>query len=208
MKNNRIQDGFEVLGKYYIVNEVVCREVLHIKRKSNIETIRTPDLLVIMMNPGSSRPNYLNSYLEVKQEDCLDFVLAKPDDTQNQIMEVMGDKYHFACVLNLIDKCETKSTKLKSSDKQFSKFRNKIDGIKFIEKYAPLAKSLVIAWGCKSIFKPLIKNVKTAIAEIKFDNIYSYPKNEDTENLYYYHPLPPNTTKQKEWVDKIVSQIR
>ena len=203
-----IYKDFEVLGKYYIKNEVVCRKVLYIKRKNKIKTINTPDLLVIMMNPGGSHPDYLNSYLEVRKKDCLDFVRAEPDKTQKQIMEVMKDKYHFACVLNLIDKCETKSSKLRSADKQFSNFSEKSLGLKFIKEHAPSAKSVIIAWGCKSIFKPLIKNINSTIKGLKIEKIYAYPKTSDTENLYYYHPLPPNEDKRKEWIIEIQKQIK
>jgi len=66
-------------------------------------TKQIPDLMVVMMNPGSSAP--LN-----KNENERKITLAKPDNTQRQIMQIMiNGNYKYARVLNLSDIREPKS---------------------------------------------------------------------------------------------------
>jgi hypothetical protein len=190
---------FKITGKYYTKNEYKFREVLNIKKiesKSNI-----PDLMVIMMNPGGSKPlNEIdNSYTET---------LAKPDVTQNQIMKIMlNGNFKYARVLNLSDVREPKSkifyTKIKEMDKLniahsiFNESR-KVDFIKLWINNVPV----IFGWGVN----PKLKNL--ALKAIEKTNVSNPIGIQKTNfNWAYYHPLPPNNKKQKEWVQKISKQL-
>ena len=93
------------------------------------------------------------------------------------------------CVLNLTDVCNQKSEQMRASDCQFSQFLTIESAIAIIQKYAPKAKHVLIAWGCKEIFRPLIANCKTVLINIEDVKIFGYNQLSDRNDLYYYHPL-------------------
>nr|MBP6302839.1 DUF1643 domain-containing protein [Bacteroidia bacterium] len=149
----------------------------------------TPDLLVIMMNPGGSRPKGLKSYKDITINHCDKFLCAEPDITQDRIWEFMEFKeLKYACILNLIDKCETNSTKLRSGDKDYTNFKSMESTADIIKEYAPNPKAVLIAWGCKEIFKEVIERIKYTLSGFEDVKIYGFAKN-DNEYLYFYHPL-------------------
>ncbi|WP_272689744.1 hypothetical protein [Providencia sp. PROV033] len=86
---------FEVTGLFYESNGFKLRKYLNIKR-ANI-TLDKPDLMVVMMNPGSSYPldGIDNNFFQSE---------AQPDTTQQQIMRVMDAVgFDYARILNLSD---------------------------------------------------------------------------------------------------------
>lgn len=92
---------FKITGLYYAELGFKFRKYLDIKR---VDTdITTPDIMVVMMNPGSSRP--IDGIDNNKLES-----LAVPDNTQSQIMKVMlNSNLQYARILNLSDLREAKS---------------------------------------------------------------------------------------------------
>ena len=175
-----------VEGYFYENKGTICRKILTLKTiESNVE----PDLLVIMMNPGSSHPLGTSDYLNIPKSKLDKLVKTEQDYTQSRILEFMHKNgYSHACVLNLTDVCNSKSSKLKSEDKKYSMFKTKEEAIKILKEYMPHSKKVLIAWGCKSVFKELIINVKTALSELGLRKIYGLPSNKD-KDLYFYHPL-------------------
>lgn len=134
--------------------------------------------------------------------------LAKPDVTQNQIMKLMQKgNFKYARVLNLSDIREPKSkifyTKIKEMDKLniahsiFNESR-KEDFIKLWINNVPV----IFGWGVN----PKLKNL--ALKAIEKTNV-SNPIGVQKANFpwAYYHPLPPNTNKQREWVSNISNQL-
>lgn len=168
---------FHVLGSFYNLrlndgSIVKCRNQLNIiereylKINSNSLEQAKIDLLVIMMNPGSSRPldeNYKIKTFNVEIASELiknnNKVQAKPDNTQYQVMRIMREKgFKHALVVNLSDLREPKS-------KEFFKIiKGKCPSIHslFSEERAVERDSLFLqnvpvlcAWGKDACLKPL-----------------------------------------------------
>jgi hypothetical protein len=107
-----LKKSFEVYGHFYnlkLSNSVFkCRSVLEIKRKEKLTEL--PDIIVIMMNPGSSVPldkSYnpitysTEEYFKLKEKEIIP---TRPDNAQYQIMRVMEtNKWNFVRILNLSD---------------------------------------------------------------------------------------------------------
>ena len=191
---------FDISGLYYVIGEFKFRKYLNIKLKNSIK--QRPDLMVVMMNPGASRP------LDGKDNNDLESQ-AIPDRTQDQIMKVMkACKLEYARVLNLTDIREPKSNqmllKLIELDQQGiphslfdSRRRNEFDAL-FI-KNVPV----IFAWG---VNKNLQKLAEKAIQIISVDNPIGL--NKAGTDWAFYHPLPQNFQKQLEWVEKIVEALK
>lgn len=178
---------YAYLGKFYKNGETTCREVLFIKEEGAIYEV---DLLVIMMNPGSSHPKAVANYHSITADLLNKLVPTQHDKTQNQITAFMRDKnLKHACILNLTDVCNQKSEQLRASDCHYSQFLTIESAIAVIQKHAPKAKHVLIAWGCKKIFRPLIVNCKTILINIEDVRIFGYKQLSDRKDLYYYHPL-------------------
>lgn len=90
-----MKNDFKITGLFYELNDFKFRKYLNIVRKnSNTEN---PDLMIVMMNPGSSRPLKEENYLNTESE-------AIPDRTQDQIMRLMNNcSFNYARILNLSD---------------------------------------------------------------------------------------------------------
>jgi len=97
----QITDRYIVTGFFYTERGYNFRAYLNIRQNAvglrkyliavkNLFTVDKPDLMVVMMNPGSSTP--LTGGDDGQME-----VGAKPDDTQRQIMRVM-EKRNFKIV--------------------------------------------------------------------------------------------------------------
>ena len=96
-----MKNKFNITGLFYEIHGYKFRKYLNIKKKDSSKI--GPDLMVVMMNPGSSKPidGIENNIIESK---------AIPDRTQDQIMKVMIAKnLEFARILNLSDIREPKS---------------------------------------------------------------------------------------------------
>lgn len=195
-----MRNQFYISGLYYEIGEFKFRKYLNIKLKNSIK--QRPDLMVVMMNPGASRP------LDGKDNNDLESE-AIPDRTQDQIMKVMkACKLEYARVLNLTDIRDPKSNqmllKLTELDQQGiphslfdSRRRNEFDAL-FI-KNVPV----ILAWG---VNKKLQKLAEKAIEIISVDSPVGL--NKVGTSWAYYHPLPQNFQKQLEWVDKIIEALK
>jgi hypothetical protein len=197
---------YKCYGHFYPLSEPTFRDILLI---SDVEIIDYPviDLLVVMMNPGSSEPLDCDVKVTVFSKEC---VLTKPDNTQSQVMKVMmANDYRTALVINLSDVREPKS----------SQFSRKLNGLSFGsigEKHSIFSnqrnkelQSIIDKCGsCPIIFASGV-NYKlrflTNKATSKFDE-NRIIGNQNTKNLFY-HPLPRSKQKQEEWVSKINYKI-
>ncbi len=197
----KTRDYFNITGFFYNKAEYSFRKFLNIKRKNSEAEI--PDLMVIMMNPGSSRQ--LKGY-----EDVLEKVVPTiPDNTQDQIMRVMNNlSLNFARVLNLSDMRETKCTvlyqkieKIKNTDIVHSIFdeRRKKDFKSLFVKGVPV----ICAWGVNEKLSDLAQMALKSIKNAKIAGIQ-----KEGMPYAYYHPLPQNFNKQKEWVVEITKQLK
>jgi len=190
--------NFEVTGLFYEANGYRLRMHLDIKRAGTEQSV--PDLMVVMMNPGSSFP------LDGVDDNSTPSV-AEPDTTQQQIVRVMdAASLDYARILNLSDLRTPDSNELyrfiKSDESNavehsiFSENR-KEDLNKLFVKGVPV----IYGWGVNATLVPLAKMametlcVKNPLGMRKPNTEYSY-----------YHPLPPIYAKQLEWVQHVTSQ--
>lgn len=113
---SELKQKFSVYGHFYELEIdgtiLKCRSVLEILTKSdNLETSATPCAVVVMMNPGSSRPvdtDYVpkrHTVCEISSGDWeKHLVPTKPDNAQYQIMRLMLLKgWKHLRVVNLSD---------------------------------------------------------------------------------------------------------
>lgn len=189
---------FEVVGHFYEAHGHKLRKYLDIKRVGAREEI--PDLMVVMMNPGSSYPldNNDNNVLPSK---------AEPDTTQQQVIKVMNKaSFNYARVLNLSDLrtpssddlyAFLKSEEAKSVDHSIFSFSRKSELDQLLIKNVPV----IFAWGVNPALVPF---AKLAIDVLGIDNSIGMLKHNTKYS--YYHPLPKVYAKQLEWVRYITDE--
>ena len=202
-----------------------CRSVLEIindkQVAQNDDTLsaRKPDAVVIMMNPGSSRP-LLDDYREPQiscPQDELDrdtrpLVLTMPDTTQYQVMRVMHAlNWSHVRVLNLSDLREAKSHNFVKRVAELSK---KKDGdlhsifcetrrnelVRLIR--GANAGPVILAWGKVQGLKPLARQCLDAVASKKTVGV-SY---EDDACLFA-HPSPMRKKHKEKWLTAILEML-
>ncbi|GLX62609.1 hypothetical protein KMU_06490 [Proteus vulgaris] len=191
---------FEVTGLFYESNGFKLRKYLNIKR-ANI-TLDKPDLMVVMMNPGSSYPldGIDNNFFQSE---------AQPDTTQQQIMRVMDTVgFDYARILNLSD--------LRTPDSgQLYRFL-KSDECSLVDHsiFSPNRQSeleqlfvrgvpVIFGWGVNKALVPL---AKLAIEALCISNPLGILK--PNTSYSYYHPLPKIYAKQLEWVKHVIQSTR
>ena len=193
-----MRENFKITGLFYKENGYKFRKFLNIIKINSNK--KRPDLMVVMMNPGSSKPldGNENNKIETK---------AIPDKTQDQIMRVMENcKFDFARILNLSDLREPKSSVFYEKIKELEKYNilHSIFDKKRKDDFETLFVTnipVIFAWG---VNEKLSELATLTIKRIGEANPIGLKKNE----FAYYHPLPQNYTKQKEWVEKITEMIK
>jgi len=196
---------FNVNGFFYKKEDYTFRKLLNIIKKSSKST--TPDLMVIMMNPGSSHPEGTKGYKEIPEDLFDKMVPTVPDNTQDQIMRLMlACNFKYARIINLSDLCESKSNCFYSKLKDLNLYNishsifydeRKLE----LEKLMELKVKLIVAWGVNKSIKDLAEK---AIGKIGLPKI---GLNKENIEWAYYHPLPRSIQKKKEWVKEIENQI-
>lgn len=199
LQSKFLRSNFKISGLFYEIDAYKFRSYLNIIRKDS--EVRSPDLMVVMMNPGSSKPvdGIENNTIESE---------AVPDSTQDQIMRVMQIcHFSYARILNLSDLREPKSsilyekiTELESLNIPHSIFDQR--RIKDFENYFVNSAPVIFAWGVNEQLQALANNAKKRIGA---ENPIGYKK--EGLDFAYYHPLPQSYTKQKEWLEKICDMI-
>ncbi|MCK5686786.1 hypothetical protein KAJ27_21795 [bacterium] len=191
---------FKITGFYYEKKGYKFRKFLHIKKNDSKKEI--PDLMVIMMNPGSSRPidGIENNTIESP---------AVPDNTQYQIMRVMLNcNLEFARIFNLSDLREPKSGIFYSKISEMEKrgIAHSIFDLKRNNEFDKLFISdvpIINAWGVSEKLQDLAENTIKRLGKKEFIGL----RKESVPHAYY-HPLPQNAHKQKEWVKVITEMIK
>lgn len=190
---------FKFMGLFYEESAHKCRKYLDIKRIGSSKS--EPELMVVMMNPGSSYPlNHIdNNSLPTE---------ARPDNTQRQITKVMDSgNIDYARVLNLSDLRKSDSNKLykfikseksKLVDHSIFAPARKADLEQLFVKNVPV----IFGWGVNSVIMPLAKQ---AVESLSIETPLGISK--DKSKYSYYHPLPKTYKKQIEWVEHVASQL-
>ena len=195
-----MKENFDITGYFYQIENLKCRKYLNIRKKNS--EIQVPDLMVVMMNPGKSKP--INGIDDGKQE-----TQTIPDQTQDQIMRVMEScGFEYSRILNLSDVRITPSgafykmlpdlRKNEIAHSIFDKKRDKDFKELFVDNIPT-----IFAWGVGDDLKEL---AKTAIDRIGIDKPIGLNKMD--KNYAFYHPLPRNYNDQIKWVDGITERIK
>ena len=166
-----------------------------------------PDLLVVMMNPGASKP--LESLWQAPGDEG--FVATQPDRTQYQIMRLLlaarglGRDWQHARILNLSDlrtpKSEIFLAKLHDycdddSHSLFSATRAAQQNALFSNPATPV----LCAWGLSADFAPLARAALHAAQ--------GHPLLGLTDDgLRYRHPLPQRHDLQTQWLARVAEQV-
>ncbi len=190
---------FKVTGFFYQLSKYKCRKYLDIKRVGSNK--RKPELMVVMMNPGSSYPlDGIDNNTSPSQ--------AQPDSTQAQIMKVMNAAaINYARILNLSDLRTPdsdalykfiKSNASKSVAHSIFASSRKAELNKLFIKNVPV----IFGWGVNPALIPLAKQ---AIDSLAIKQPLGLQKAASTYS--YYHPLPRVYAKQIQWVEDIACQL-
>lgn len=206
-----------------------CRSVLNIYDRDHYHNdfrnkSSEADCVVVMMNPGGSKPLYLESPSKILASNInevanLNFVDVIPDKTQYQIMRIMEHyDWKMVKVINLSDIRESISKEFIKKHKYIRSFDSETlhsifsakrkDELDKIFAEGTSGYSLLIAWGVTTGNHKLIQ--KAHESEYIKDNAiwgFEHPRNElrvDKKKVYFYHPLPQGgETVQKQWLREI-----
>lgn len=193
-----MNNSFEVNGLFYENCGHLCRKYLDIKKSES--EIKKPDLMVVMMNPGSSSPEDGNDKNTVVSK-------AVPDPTQNQIMKVMDNcDFNYARILNLSDLREGNSKIFYSKLNDSKDIPHSIFSDERIEDFKALFIKeipIILAWG---VNKKLETLATMAINRIQTNNIFGLLK--EGSDSAYYHPLPRKYKEQEEWCKDIIEMLK
>jgi hypothetical protein len=192
-------ENYEITGFYYQIGEYNFRKYLDIKFKCC--KADSPDLMVIMMNPGSSAP--LDSNDDGRVE-----INAKPDPTQTQIIRVMESlNFNYARILNLSDLRQPNSNVFYGQISSMNE--DCINHSIFHESRLCDFKKLYIkgvpvlyAWGTN---KKLNHLAKCALKATKLERSFGWRKPKF--DFAYYHPLPRGYIKQIKWYESIIIEF-
>lgn len=199
-QGNNMKHLFDVKGYFYEYNDIPLRKYLNIRNKGDASD--KPDLMVIMMNPGSSQPVNGNDNNQLETH-------AIPDPTQDQIMKVMMNcNFNYARILNLSDLREPDSNIFYSKIKELNS--NNIPHSIFdddrVQEFNDLFEygiPVIFAWGVNKKLKNLAEQAIYRVGECSPIGIL-----KDESTWAYYHPLPPNYNHQTRWVETITSQLQ
>ena len=199
MKAANLKKEFAVFGHFYdrkFNDEIIpCREILEIISLNNVPydfqmlPQTQPELIVTMMNPGSSKPAS-NSYKPIvicRPSDIANkrwIVEAKPDNAQYQIMRFMLiNGWSHARILNLSDLRQAKSAvfmktwpKFSESHSIFSKSRKDS-----LTKLIGEPQKILLAWSQEEALLPLAKMASKSVSTYKTvglsrgEDLYAYP---------------------------------
>ncbi len=226
ISKDRLLEQYAVEGSFYHlklsdeITKISCRNDLHIIDKAHQQEHgknSKAQLLMIMMNPGKSRPlrqTYISEYDRFHEANAIQItphVEALPDDTQYQVMKLMRNlNLKHARVINISD---IRNTKSKHFALQVDEI-NALDDIhsifspdrreELLEVFEQLYKNAVIfkAWGKTIVdqsnhFRELVKNyclpsLPEGIRQVGI---------QGNSRLHFSHPLPQGgQSLQEQWL--------
>ena len=223
-----LKKEFAVYGHFYQLaigeRQFSCRSLLELVAFDSLQDDPnalqkyTPDLLVVMMNPGSSRPldhDYrpvdLNCWSEITKQR--QWVATRPDNTQYQIMRIMvAGGYKHARIFNLSDLREPKSPLLFKKiaalagvegggvHSIFSPERQ--DELNGLLGYSKKRRPLLVGWGRDVA---LLQLANLALERFKGWSIYG--KAVDEDKVLFSHPSPMLQSMKEQWVRTILTQM-
>ncbi len=235
---SELKKTFRCYGHFYRLNIAgiepqLCRSVLEITSlpreavgaKSDPDDLfsapgaarNLPDAVVIMMNPGSSRPieegdtdSLLSMPLSAGFQKPL--VLTQPDNTQYQIMRIMVSKHwKHVRILNISDLRDPKSPSFiartqKLADLPGGGAHSLFSNVRKTERETMLRRKpgapFILGWGQDAGLIPLAKQ---CLSRIEGEKIITVPAGNDPSLTA--HPSPMLQSKKEVWLSTIVSTI-
>ena len=201
-----------------------CRSVLEIVDPSILQenpsdiSLMEPDVVVIMMNPGSSHPKdiyHIDGEIEYPQNSesmRKELVLTQPDNTQYQVMRIAVSKgWKHIRVLNLSDLRDPKSGSfLQKADALAGIMGGHTHSMFCKERAAECTHSLkrkpgtpiMLGWGQDPGLVPLAGQCMKRIASEATRTVRS-----DVHPLLNSHPSPMLQSKKLEWLDKMLAAL-
>lgn len=188
----KLRDRLEIAPRDWQLADVVARE---------------PDLLVIMMNPGASRP--IDALWDTGASGG--FAAAQPDRTQYQIMQLLlaaqerGRNWQHARVLNLSDLRTPKSAvfieklRVYAADDSHSLFSD-TRRAQCQALMQQLATPVLCAWGLSPHFTVLAQRALAAVAGHPLLGL-------SDDGVLYRHPLPQRFDLQQQWLARMAEQV-
>jgi hypothetical protein len=207
---NELKQKFSVYGHFYDLEIggtiFKCRSVLEILSKSeNLEPSATPCAVVVMMNPGSSRPvdaDYVpkrHSVWEVTSGDWKKHLVpTRPDNAQYQIMRLMLLKgWTYVRVLNLSDLRNGNSGNFSVDFAQASELDSSsphslthVRRLQELESCCADSPIVIAAWGATEVLR---EAAGSFLSKIKVRGLsMDYP--------WYRYPSPYRKDQKIEWL--------
>lgn len=181
------------------------------------EKINLPDAVVIMMNPGSSRPienGDTDSLLSMPLASGFQkpLVLTQPDNTQYQIMRIMVSKgWNHVRVLNISDLRDPKSPSFIARTQRLAVLPGGATHSMFCaertaEREMMLRRKpgapVILGWGQDAGLIPLAKQCLSRIAGEKIITVSA-----GNDPVLTAHPSPMLQSKKEEWLTAIQSAL-
>lgn len=215
-----LKQEFDVSGHFYNLklsgSVFKCRNILEIRKKNFKSTNTIPEIIVIMMNPGSSKPldnKYIpKTYIgKISSENFSKEVIpTRPDNAQYQIMRLMKyNNWSFVRVLNLSDLRNGNSGRFQTEFKKAEMLKKNnslcITHIDRKKEFKSLIRSkenkIIAAWGSLNELKKSaesILNLKTSYDIIGL-------RIENSPNFKYASPYLK--TQKENWLKEIQKQL-
>lgn len=224
-----LKKRFTCYGHFYeleLMNGEVakCRSVLEIvdttipqNNPSDISEME-PDVVVIMMNPGSSRPKvdgHVDGRIEYPQTSGSlrkELVLTQPDNTQYQVMRIASAKdWHHIRVINLSDLRDPKSGSfLQKVDALGGIIGGHVHSMFCAERSAELAHALkrktptpiMLGWGQDT---GLLSMAGQCLERIKGEPTCTVQS--DVHPMLNAHPSPMLQSKKLLWLETMLAKL-
>jgi hypothetical protein len=183
--------------------------------RSSGKELNLPDAVVIMMNPGSSRPieeGDTDSLLTMPLPTAFKkpLVLTQPDNTQYQIMRIMVSKqWNHVRVLNISDLRDPKSPSFIARTQKLAALPGGVAHSMFCEARSAECDQMlrrksgapfILGWGQDAGLIPLAKQ---CLSRIEGGKIIAVPAGNDP--VLTAHPSPMLQKKKEEWLDAILT---
>ncbi len=221
---SELKQIYDVFGHFYdlkIGSTVFkCRSILEIVKKDiPVDSLKPIDAVVVMMNPGSSKPldaDYLPKTFSFG-EICApgwekEIIPTRPDNAQYQIMRMMEFKgWEYVRVLNLSDLRNGNSGKFYDDFVRASKIdesnphsifhpkrKNELKKCLNLKPDAPV----ILGWGNESF---LIPTAQTALKSFQGFTTVGVSKNEIP--FYFSYPSPYLKVQKLQWLNKISQML-
>jgi hypothetical protein len=218
-----MEQKYDIQGLFYRQDNLVFRRFLEIKRKGvNIEK---NDIAIIMMNPGSSKPENITDENDIKSwTTYLDkFVDTQPDDTQVQIIKLMEEcEFNYAKIVNLSDirianseyffvmleKCFTGKCLLGNCHKKYDHSIFSESNKYYLSDYFNPESIFIFAWGVDKRLNGLSTMALKILEEFYGKEIKKIGQQHNKNKNGYYHPLQKKESDKNRWISEIKKMIK